>query len=147
MSAEPEAKEKSTETPMSKEQSPYGIVTYRVVLESIVAQEHISNENLDMLKRLRAENELSLEQHNQLLSDLGVSEVDFEEKQSNTPSGEIVKECVVCLDNPSTIAIQPCGHLALCQECSPNFDPDFETRTIETCPRCRQKISSLLRIY
>jgi len=139
--------EKSAETPISKEQTTKGLVTYKVVLESIVMQEHISKENLDMLRRLRVENKISLEEHKQILLELGVTEEDFKEKLGNTPNREIAKECVVCLDNPSTIAIQPCGHLALCQDCSPNFDPDFETSTISTCPRCRLKISKLLRIY
>jgi len=130
----------------SKEQSPQGFATYKVVLETFVKQEHISKENLDMLRRLRSESEISLEQHKSLLSEIGLSEEDFEKKQKNTPK-ETMKECVVCLDNPCTIAIQPCGHLALCQECSPNFNPDYENSTFKTCPRCRKNISKLIRIY
>jgi len=130
----------------SKEQSPQGLTTYKVVLEAFVKQEHISKENMDMLRKLRAESEISLHQHKLFLSEIGISEDDFEKKQNMTPK-EVAKECVICLDSPSTIAIQPCGHLALCQDCSPNFDPDFETSTFKTCPRCRTEISKLIRIY
>jgi len=139
-------KEKLLDTPQSKEQSPRGLTTYKVVLEHMVRQKHISEENLDMLKRLRAENDISNEQHKHLLLELGVTVEDLEEKRHTTPK-DAVNECVVCLDAPSTIAIQPCGHLALCQDCSPNFDPSLESSTLNKCPRCRQKISNLLRIY
>jgi len=131
---------------LSKEQSPKVVSTYKVVLEAFCKQEHITKDNMDMLRRVRSESEISLRQHNRFLHDIGISEEDFEKKQENAPK-EVIKECVVCLDSPSSIAIQPCGHLALCQDCSPNFDPNFETSTFKTCPRCRKEITSLIRIY
>lgn len=42
-------------------------------------------------------------------------------------------ECVVCLDAPRTVALLPCGHLALCAGCAKKE----EAR--RRCPVCRKK--------
>lgn len=57
--------------------------------------------------------------------------------------------CTVCLDRQATHAIIPCGHLALCQECSqdPRGISDIPGMGILKCPVCRQAASSLVRIF
>jgi len=48
--------------------------------------------------------------------------------------------CVVCLESKATMALVPCGHLSLCQECSSNLDG-------LRCPVCRQPSESMLHIF
>mmetsp|Transcript_24195 Transcript_24195/g.51298 ORF Transcript_24195/g.51298 Transcript_24195/m.51298 type:complete len:449 (-) Transcript_24195:284-1630(-) len=46
--------------------------------------------------------------------------------------------CVVCQDEPATIAVVPCGHYCLCNSC---LGP------CHVCPICRGRKDSILRIY
>jgi hypothetical protein len=55
-----------------------------------------------------------------------------------SPSPDTVAPCVVCLDQPRTVAAVPCGHRHLCKACS---------AAIDTCPSCRASVSSWLVIY
>lgn len=45
--------------------------------------------------------------------------------------------CTICMDAEATVATVPCGHLAFCTSC-PRLD---------TCPVCRQSVSSTQRIF
>jgi len=47
--------------------------------------------------------------------------------------------CCICMENPKTIAVIPCGHLCLCQNCSPIISDE--------CPICRGNIASKVNIY
>lgn len=49
-----------------------------------------------------------------------------------------LEECVVCLTEEKQLACMPCGHLCTCVPCG---------YALRTCPVCRQKIQSLVRIY
>lgn len=49
--------------------------------------------------------------------------------------------CVVCLDQQASHAMLPCGHLALCEDCSK--DPG----RFSECLICRQEVHSLVRIF
>lgn len=40
-------------------------------------------------------------------------------------------ECIICLSNPKSMVIYPCGHYSCCQYC---------IKEINTCPLCRTKI-------
>uniref|UniRef100_F6Y8I1 RING-type domain-containing protein n=1 Tax=Ciona intestinalis TaxID=7719 RepID=F6Y8I1_CIOIN len=46
--------------------------------------------------------------------------------------------CKVCLNRDATIAFNPCGHLCVCQSCSPRLN---------ACPICRRSIQQKIRIY
>jgi len=48
--------------------------------------------------------------------------------------------CVVCLDARSTMAVVPCGHLALCEACAGQLE-----RLL--CPVCRQPSESIMHIF
>ena len=50
--------------------------------------------------------------------------------------------CVVCHDEPSVMAVIPCGHVCLCNTCS-----DECSLIGQTCPLCRGSMQSVLRIY
>jgi len=43
------------------------------------------------------------------------------------------ENCVVCLENASTIELRPCGHAIICQACVARVDDTL-------CPLCRQKV-------
>ena len=43
-----------------------------------------------------------------------------------------IPECVVCLEEPKTLVMVPCGHYCLCVTCKPK---------IFKCPLCRQAIT------
>eukprot|EP00741_Cyanophora_paradoxa_P012281 tig00020604_g11867.t1 len=48
------------------------------------------------------------------------------------------RECCVCLVEPASVAMVPCGHRALCRPCSGR---------LEACPVCRRRVSSRLVVY
>ena len=48
--------------------------------------------------------------------------------------------CVVCLSEPRTIAILPCRHCCLCEDCSDSF-----VKSQASCPICRGQIGSLMK--
>ncbi len=49
--------------------------------------------------------------------------------------------CLICMDNPREFAVLPCGHLSLCESCT----PAITQRGI--CPYCRGPVQGVLRIY
>ena len=46
--------------------------------------------------------------------------------------------CVICLDQKSSVACLPCGHMCMCQSCSGN---------VVKCPMCQQPIQELKKIF
>jgi len=46
--------------------------------------------------------------------------------------------CVVCMAKPEEVAVDPCGHLSMCQDCG---------NKVNACPVCRGPIEKLLRVY
>jgi hypothetical protein len=49
-------------------------------------------------------------------------------------------ECVVCYDRESNVILIPCGHLALCEECS-------KVSSVSKCPVCRSNIQQRVKVY
>ena len=49
-------------------------------------------------------------------------------------------DCVVCLSEPSTWCVLPCGHLCMCYNCA-------HSDQITQCPICRKKNDYVVRIY
>ena len=45
-----------------------------------------------------------------------------------------VATCVICLDKPACITLIPCGHMAMCRECT--------IRESDTCPMCRTPVTA-----
>ncbi|CAF2703119.1 unnamed protein product [Rotaria sp. Silwood2] len=61
-------------------------------------------------------------------------------QQSNTSSQsskQSLGECVICLSEEKKLACMPCGHLCTCVPCG---------YTLSSCPMCRKKIESFIRI-
>ncbi|KAK2417444.1 Prokaryotic RING finger 4 [Trifolium repens] len=46
--------------------------------------------------------------------------------------------CVICIDQKSTVAFVPCGHMCCCKTCS---------RPLKICPLCRGRIKQVLQIF
>jgi len=44
------------------------------------------------------------------------------------------RECVICFVNPKNVLLQPCMHMAICQQC-------YETDKTRPCPICRGAVS------
>jgi hypothetical protein len=56
---------------------------------------------------------------------------------------EAPSECVVCMSNPPTTTVQPCGHRVACQECSNAMnEPGSQHRLI--CVMCRSPITNIV---
>jgi DNA repair protein RAD16 len=53
----------------------------------------------------------------------------------DTAGGEV---CVVCMDNPRSALLMPCGHTALCWSCAQGLEN-------KTCPVCREKIDKIVK--
>jgi hypothetical protein len=50
--------------------------------------------------------------------------------------------CVICQSETAVMATVPCGHRAYCSACG----PQAQARQ-NTCPVCRQRVTSILRVY
>ena len=53
-------------------------------------------------------------------------------------------ECVICTDKPAEMALVPCGHKNICQECVLEY---MEKYSHKGCPLCRMHIQSVVKIY
>ena len=51
--------------------------------------------------------------------------------------------CVVCLDEPKTHALVPCGHVCACEGCA----KDKIMATDGLCPMCRTQSAQILQVY
>lgn len=63
------------------------------------------------------------------------------EKKSRSSESEIenvLRQCVVCMENDYNIVIRPCNHLSTCTECSTKIDK---------CPTCRGPMEDFLKVY
>lgn len=49
------------------------------------------------------------------------------------------RTCVVCLLEPATQCVIPCGHYCLCLTCS--------NRIEDSCPLCRQNFTAIVTVY
>lgn len=46
--------------------------------------------------------------------------------------------CVICMAKPEEVAVDPCGHLSMCEQCG---------SLVKSCPVCRGPINKLLRVF
>lgn len=53
--------------------------------------------------------------------------------------------CVICHENECSMAVIPCGHVCLCNQCS-DLCTNSENGQ-QSCPLCRGNMQSVLRIY
>lgn len=48
--------------------------------------------------------------------------------------------CVICMSDTKNCLLEPCNHLAMCISC-------YNSGNITTCPCCRQKVTSMRKIF
>jgi len=69
----------------------------------------------------------------------GGSSVDYSENEKGSRRRRRRRpSCVVCLAKPQETAIDPCGHICMCQAC---------TSAVKECPVCRGPINKALRVF
>lgn len=74
---------------------------------------------------------------------------EIEKTERDLPAREAISisgDCLICMSNPKTVAIVPCGHVVCCDPCSSNLNKMALTdKTV--CPVCRTEVSSFLRLF
>ena len=58
-------------------------------------------------------------------------------ENASKSSKQSLGECLICLTEEKQLACMPCGHLCACVPCG---------YALRSCPVCRQKIQSFMRI-
>lgn len=64
------------------------------------------------------------------------------ERRSAARNNEELPEnqrCVICCTNPFEIALLPCGHVCLCEDCSDKID--------DKCPVCRSNVETKTAVF
>eukprot|EP00747_Dinoflagellata_sp_TGD_P018363 gnl/TRDRNA2_/TRDRNA2_126444_c0_seq1.p1 gnl/TRDRNA2_/TRDRNA2_126444_c0~~gnl/TRDRNA2_/TRDRNA2_126444_c0_seq1.p1 ORF type:complete len:454 (-),score=44.64 gnl/TRDRNA2_/TRDRNA2_126444_c0_seq1:70-1431(-) len=59
-------------------------------------------------------------------------------RAKSTSGGMSRPWCVICMAKPEEVAVDPCGHLSMCQDCA---------TMVKCCPVCRGPIEKLLRVF
>ncbi|CAB3255411.1 unnamed protein product [Arctia plantaginis] len=62
--------------------------------------------------------------------------------QTETSSSS--SKCIICCNKPTDTALSPCGHMYTCHDCALDL---WQGRGRGSCPTCRKKITSVLRVY
>ena len=74
-----------------------------------------------------------------LVLDLKNSDERSEQAQEKSESPERSKECKICMDKDLSVALRPCGHIVVCEDCVGKLS--------RKCPTCRETIIGTLKIY
>ncbi len=67
------------------------------------------------------------------------AEIETQEIYGIDPSSD--PECVICMTAPKDTACLPCRHMCMCSDCA-----KIHNMHADTCPICRTRVESLLRI-
>jgi predicted nucleic acid-binding Zn-ribbon protein len=86
--------------------------------------------NMGALKALNKRLEELEEEKKASLAAMAVLQSEKENDEANF--------CIICMERPSDVAVVPCGHFCLCEECAAKCN---------NCPICRTEKESLLKIY
>ena len=74
-----------------------------------------------------------------LVLDLKNSDDKSEQAQEESESPERSKECKICMDKDLSVALRPCGHIVVCEDCVGKLSREW--------PTCREIIIGTLKIY
>eukprot|EP00747_Dinoflagellata_sp_TGD_P180617 gnl/TRDRNA2_/TRDRNA2_33374_c0_seq1.p1 gnl/TRDRNA2_/TRDRNA2_33374_c0~~gnl/TRDRNA2_/TRDRNA2_33374_c0_seq1.p1 ORF type:complete len:512 (+),score=44.20 gnl/TRDRNA2_/TRDRNA2_33374_c0_seq1:111-1646(+) len=66
-------------------------------------------------------------------------------QQAGPEQEEPQVDCVICLTDPRTHVIVPCGHYCLCEGCAKRMIKGSKASWI--CPMCRKQFSNCIRVY
>lgn len=108
-------------------------------------------ELLQRIEEVRLKYELTVQDHDLVLKELGVSKQQYlqftqnqigsVERKSDTAS---LMQCVVCLDARSDHVILPCMHLCLCGDCTPFYKTQHSDLL---CPKCRTSVKTVTKVF
>ena len=90
-------------------------------------------ETQDLLRRTAEVHEARQTQMDKVIKERG-EEIAAKEAQDLDSN-----QCILCMENPKNIVAIPCGHIAVCQQCS--------TRSPTTCSICRRKVQSWVQVF
>merc|ERR1712096_402127 len=66
--------------------------------------------------------------------------------EDNTEEAVEGNECVICMDEPPSHVLIPCGHKCLCDECAASGDFEkMKAAGIVQCPICRAPIRWVMK--
>ena len=74
-----------------------------------------------------------------LVLDLKNSDHGSEKAQEESECPKRSKECKICMDKDLSVALRPCGHIVVCEDCVGKLS--------RKCPTCRETIIGTLKIY
>lgn len=116
---------------------------YEGILQMALADDRVTVPELELLKRMQLQFDITDRQHVEALKRIGISEQDWERMKEagaseETQGAAVREECIICLDRVADHVILDCMHLCLCKECS---------ASIKICPCCRQTVASIQKVY
>lgn len=114
---------------------------YKEFLRGLLSDDRISLKQTERLKVYREQLHLTVTQHMEILSELGLSKDQFDNLKDFTVKRD--NECVVCLERVKTYAVKPCFHLCLCEDCG----LELFAKPAPKCPMCSKRGSKIIRIY
>jgi len=116
---------------------------YKGMLEIMVVDKKVTPTEYDRLAQWRAENGLNFDDHEHVLSEIGLSTAAFQAMRET--SNEHL--CLVCLEGTKQVFLVllpscqvvfiPCGHMVTCVTCGPR---------LTACCVCRAKIGNSITI-
>lgn len=123
---------------------------YEGILCMALADRSISEEEEELLLKMRRKLGISNSDHEKALSNIGITQTDWESMREkgndSSPSDgspNAVAECVICFDNLGDHVILDCMHMCLCKD-----DAREIMNSTKTCPKCRVSIrEGIRRVY
>lgn len=83
--------------------------------------------------------EVQLLQEQEQLATLQMQNNTLQQEKTALERNEDARLCVVCIDSQYTVAMLPCGHVCMCEQCAVRFSQDV-------CPQCRAPIEDTMRV-
>lgn len=120
---------------------------YREYLRGLLCDLRIDAVELRQLTNYRKNRDISVDQHKQVLGELGYTEEEFENLKDFKATALDAYECSVCFEVGRDRLILPCMHCCLCGDCAkePGFNPAMNPKA--QCPQCREKITEIRQVF
>jgi len=111
-------------------------------LRGIIADEIITDEELESLEKYKKENSINDELQEEALAKLDLSSEALRELHKDVDKVKGNK-CMLCKDGPKETIIWPCMHVVTChkEECWNSL------KQIAKCPSCGKKIEKIEKVY
>ena len=73
------------------------------------------------------------------------SDIFASNSERHLPSQSLCETCVVCYDEPCSMAVVPCGHFCLCVDCAAMITGG--AMQSQNCPICRERMQGTMKIF